>query len=121
MKDRALFDLAIDTKLRGCDLVKIKIGTLVTARKFELVPWSSSRRLGVPYSLRLRRRSGQACLPGLSGGKEQSTTMLFPVEPITPITSALASTLGWWMTGSLRSGCVVKITAHTLFGARRLR
>lgn len=30
MRDRALFDLAIDSKLRGCDLVKIRIGTLVT-------------------------------------------------------------------------------------------
>lgn len=30
MQDRALFDLAIDSRLRGCDLVKIKIGTLVT-------------------------------------------------------------------------------------------
>ena len=29
MRDRALFDLAIDSKLRGCDLVKIRIGTLV--------------------------------------------------------------------------------------------
>jgi site-specific recombinase XerC len=29
MRDRALFDLAIDSKLRGCDLVKIKIGMLV--------------------------------------------------------------------------------------------
>jgi site-specific recombinase XerC len=29
MRDRALFDLAIDSKLRGCDLVKIKIGELV--------------------------------------------------------------------------------------------
>ena len=29
MRDRALFDLAIDSKLRGCDLVKIEIGTLV--------------------------------------------------------------------------------------------
>jgi len=28
MRDRALFDLALDSKLRGCDLVKIKIGTL---------------------------------------------------------------------------------------------
>jgi site-specific recombinase XerC len=26
LRDRALFDLAIDSKLRGCDLVKIKIG-----------------------------------------------------------------------------------------------
>lgn len=29
MRDRALFDLAIDNKLRGCDIVKMKIGTIV--------------------------------------------------------------------------------------------
>jgi hypothetical protein len=29
LRDRALINLAIDSKLRGCDLVKIKIGTLV--------------------------------------------------------------------------------------------
>jgi integrase len=28
-RDRALFDLAIDSKLRGCDLVRIRIGDLV--------------------------------------------------------------------------------------------
>ena len=29
LRDRALFDLAIDSKLRGCDLVEIRIGDLV--------------------------------------------------------------------------------------------
>jgi integrase len=29
LRDRALFDLAIDSKLRGCDLVRIRIGDLV--------------------------------------------------------------------------------------------
>lgn len=29
LRDRALFDLAIDSKLRACDLVKIKIGDVV--------------------------------------------------------------------------------------------
>src|SRR6201996_46757 len=29
LRDRALFDLAIDSKLRGCDLVRIQIGELV--------------------------------------------------------------------------------------------
>lgn len=29
LRDKALFDLAIDSKLRGCDLVKIKIGDVV--------------------------------------------------------------------------------------------
>ncbi|AWN44734.1 tyrosine-type recombinase/integrase [Methylobacterium durans] len=30
VRDRALFDLAIDSKLRGCDLVRLKIGDLVS-------------------------------------------------------------------------------------------
>ena len=29
VRDKTLFDLAIDSKLRGCDLVKIKIGDVV--------------------------------------------------------------------------------------------
>ena len=29
LRDRALLDLAIDSKLRGCDLVQLKIGDLV--------------------------------------------------------------------------------------------
>jgi hypothetical protein len=29
LRDRAMFDLAIDSKLRGCDVVKVKIGDLV--------------------------------------------------------------------------------------------
>lgn len=30
LRDRALFDLAIDSKLRGCDLVRMEIGDIVT-------------------------------------------------------------------------------------------
>ncbi len=30
VRDRALFDLAIDSKLRGCDLVQMKIGDIVS-------------------------------------------------------------------------------------------
>ena len=30
IRDRALFDLAIDSKLRGCDLLKLRIGDLVS-------------------------------------------------------------------------------------------
>ena len=29
LRDRALFDLAIDSKLRGCDIIKMKIGDIV--------------------------------------------------------------------------------------------
>ena len=30
MRDRALFDFAIDSKLRGCDVVKVRIGEIVS-------------------------------------------------------------------------------------------
>jgi hypothetical protein len=30
LRDRAMFDLAIDSKLRGCGVVKVKIGDLVS-------------------------------------------------------------------------------------------
>jgi integrase len=33
LRDRALFDLAIDSKLRGCDVVKVKIGDLVSGSR----------------------------------------------------------------------------------------
>src|ERR1700721_3134299 len=33
LRDRAMFDLAIDSKLRGCDIVKIKIGDIVNHRQ----------------------------------------------------------------------------------------
>jgi hypothetical protein len=35
LRDRALFDLAIDSKLRGCDLVQMKIGDIVSGGKSE--------------------------------------------------------------------------------------
>ena len=34
MRDKALIDLAIDNKLRGCALVKLKIGGLVAGPDF---------------------------------------------------------------------------------------
>lgn len=45
MRDRALFDLAIDSKLRGCDLVKIKIGTLVIGSEIHHSTAPSSNNL----------------------------------------------------------------------------
>ena len=30
LRDRAMFDLAINSKLRGCDVVKVKIGDLIS-------------------------------------------------------------------------------------------
>ncbi len=33
IRERAMFDFAIDSKLRGCDIVKVKVGDLVSGGK----------------------------------------------------------------------------------------
>lgn len=38
LRDKALFDLAIDSKLRGCDLVKIKIAVVVAGADVNCSP-----------------------------------------------------------------------------------
>lgn len=47
MRDRALFDLAIDSKLRGCYLVQLTIGLrgLQRSYRFELTPGNTARRI----------------------------------------------------------------------------
>ena len=64
LRDQALFDLAIDSKLRSCDLIQMKIGELVSGGQirtraivtgrpvqFELFPYA----LGQPAGLLERR------------------------------------------------------------------
>jgi len=48
IRDRALFDLAIDSKLRGCDPVKMKIGTLVTGTEIRSRAMVVQKKTGRP-------------------------------------------------------------------------
>ena len=53
MRDRALFDLAIDSKLRGCDLVKLKIGTLVTGHDIRARAMVIQQKTGQPVQFEI--------------------------------------------------------------------
>ena len=53
MRDRALFDLAIDSKLRGCDLVKLKIGTLVTGHEIRTRAMVVQQKTGRPVQFEI--------------------------------------------------------------------
>lgn len=50
---RALFDLAIGSKLRGCDLVKIKIGSLVIGREIRTRAMVVQQKTGRPVQFEL--------------------------------------------------------------------
>ena len=53
MRDRALFDLAVDSKLRGCDIVAIKIGDLVIGGQIRHRAIVTQRKTGKPVQFEL--------------------------------------------------------------------
>ena len=53
LRDRALFDLAIDSKLRGCDVVKIKIGDLVSGGRVRARAAVVQQKTGRPVQFEL--------------------------------------------------------------------
>ena len=53
LRDRALFDLAIDSKLRGCDLVKITIGDLVSGAEVRTRSRVIQQKTGRPVQFEL--------------------------------------------------------------------
>lgn len=53
MRDRALFDLAIDSKLRGCDVVKIKIGDVVAGADIRTRAIVIQQKTGRPVQFEL--------------------------------------------------------------------
>lgn len=53
LRDRALFDLAIDSKLRGCDLVNIKIGDLLSGANIRTRSIVTQRKTGKPVQFEL--------------------------------------------------------------------
>lgn len=73
LRDRALFDLAIDSKLRGCDLVKIKIGDLVIGSEIRTRAIVVQQKTGRPVQFELMtdaRASLLAWLQRRGGGVE---------------------------------------------------
>ncbi|WAT19317.1 tyrosine-type recombinase/integrase [Aurantiacibacter sp. MUD11] len=53
LRDRALFDLAIDSKLRGCDLVQLKIGDLVSGSEIRRRAAITQRKTGRPVQFEI--------------------------------------------------------------------
>jgi integrase len=53
VRDRALFDLAIDSKLRGCDLARIRIGDLVTGDRIRDRALVVQRKTGRPVQFEI--------------------------------------------------------------------
>ena len=100
LRDRAMFDLAIDSKLRGCDIVKIKIGDLVSGGRVRSRAIVVQQKTGAPRSVRAPRACPWQSARLVRMSRRHSRRLRLP-EPglIMPIISARGS-----MHGSLTNG-----------------
>jgi site-specific recombinase XerC len=73
LRDRAMFDLAIDSKLRGCDIVRMRIGDLVSGGRVRTRAAVIQQKTGRPVQFELleaARASIQAWLERRRGALE---------------------------------------------------
>jgi site-specific recombinase XerC len=76
LRDRALFDLAIDSKLRGCDVVKVRIGELFSGGRVRARATVVRQKTGQPVQFELleaARASMQAWLEHRGGTLDDFT------------------------------------------------
>ncbi|QYO76590.1 tyrosine-type recombinase/integrase [Devosia salina] len=78
MRDRALFDLAIDSKLRGCDLVKLKIGTLVTGHDIRARAMVIQQKTGRPVQFEITTDARASLLAWLERRGGSVEDFVFP-------------------------------------------
>jgi integrase len=78
LRDRALFDLAIDSKLRGCDLVKIIIGDLVSGSDIRTRAIVVQQKTGRPVQFELTADVRSSLLSWLERRGGSTSDFVFP-------------------------------------------
>ena len=83
LRDRALFDVAIDSKLRGCDLVKVRIGDLVGGGRVRSRAMIVQQNTGRPVQFELLENARSSLLTYLEGRGGALNDFAFPsrVDP----------------------------------------
>ena len=78
VRDLALFDWAVDSKLRGCDLVKLRIGDLVAGGAVRSRAIVVQRKTGTPVQFEVTQGTRESVLAWIRLQGPKLTEMLFP-------------------------------------------
>lgn len=77
-RDLALFDLAIDSKLRGCDLVRLKVDDIAVGGRVRPRAVVRQRKTGHPVQFELTEQTREAVAAWMQAGERRSGDYLFP-------------------------------------------
>ena len=99
LRDLALFNVAIDSKLRGCDLVRLSVVDLVKKIAFENVFPSSRAKPSGLFSLKLRKTQGKLSWLGSTHLRCWLARSCFPAASTIDRISQPVNMGGWCMIG----------------------
>jgi integrase len=77
-RDLALFDLALDSKLRGCDLVALRVADLVSGSGVKARVMVLQRKTGRPVQFEVTEQTRRSLSAWLEGKAALSNDWLFP-------------------------------------------
>jgi len=78
LRDRALFDLAIDSKLRGCDLVKLRIGDVLSGETLRNRSTVIQQKTGRPVQFEIMTEARKSLTAWLERRRGNVQEFLFP-------------------------------------------
>ena len=121
-RDLALFDLALDSKLRGCDLVKLRVGDVTTASGVRSRVMVLQQKTGRAVQFEITEQARRSIAAWIDRRALGSDDFLFPsrVRHGRPITTRQYAR-GWLTNGSSSSGWTRPDTALIACGGRRWR
>ena len=102
LRDRALFDFAIDSKLRGCDVVKVRIGDLVQGAQVRTRAIIVQAKTGQPVQFEIMQDARASLLAWMERRGGALTDFVFPsrVDHSRPIsTRQYARLVDEWVVG----------------------
>ena len=89
VRDLALFNLAIDSKLRGCDLVHLRVEDVMQADQVRTRALVSQRKTGAPVQFEITEQARAAIAAWVRGKDLKGSDWLFPsrVDRAHPMTT----------------------------------
>lgn len=119
LRDLALFNLAIDSKLRGCDLVRLKVTDLVAADGCVSASRLSNAKPIDPCSLRSLKTRAIPSGIGFAALRCVGARFCFPAVSMTDRMCRLGNMRDSSENGCPRSALIQAVTARTRHGVPR--
>jgi integrase len=121
VRDLVLFDLALDSKLRGCDLVRLKVSDLLSCSGVQRRVVIVQRKTGRPVQFEVTEQTRRSIAAWVEGKRLGLDDWLFPSR-IKAGCHLTTRQYAVWSTSGLRSwGSIRPPTALTAFAALRSR